>query len=338
METIPLGSTGRTTTRLGFGCSSLMGALSRRQSLAVLEAAYDAGVRHFDSAPMYGYGESESCLGEFLGRHRGEITVTTKFGIPAPKNKLIVSVGRPIIGPVVRRVPRFKKALQGVIQSSKKPVSPKEVSRVANPIFTADRAQASLHSSLAALKTDHIDLWLLHDVSSVDLATDSRNDSLLRVLEDAVSDGKVGAFGVGTDRGCIPDLISAHPEYCSIIQYEWSVLNPAIQPTLYFRIHHRALSEHFQSLLGLLKSQGAETKHWSEEIGADLASPGTLADLMLRASLILNPASIVLFSSKNSHHIKANVAVAGNVVLDSPARRLFHILHKRLHFYIDPHE
>ena len=78
MEQINLGTSGRTTTRLGFGCGSIMGAMSGRDSLALLEAAYDAGIRHFDVAPRYGYGEAESCLGEFLQRHRGQVTVTTK--------------------------------------------------------------------------------------------------------------------------------------------------------------------------------------------------------------------------------------------------------------------
>ncbi|HBO81473.1 MAG TPA: aldo/keto reductase, partial [Cupriavidus sp.] len=58
MEIIPFANTGRQTTRLGFGGSGIMGALDRRQSLSMLRAAYDAGVRHFDTAPMYGYGEA----------------------------------------------------------------------------------------------------------------------------------------------------------------------------------------------------------------------------------------------------------------------------------------
>ena len=66
MDTINLGTTGKTTTRLGYGCSSLMGGMSHKESLAALEAAFDVGIRHFDVAPMYGYGQAEGCLGEFL--------------------------------------------------------------------------------------------------------------------------------------------------------------------------------------------------------------------------------------------------------------------------------
>ncbi len=93
MQTIPLANTTRQTTRLGFGCGSLMGATNRRDSLKLLEAAYEAGIRHFDVAPMYGYGEAESCLGEFLQHHHGQITVTTKFGIAPPKKSAADQTG-----------------------------------------------------------------------------------------------------------------------------------------------------------------------------------------------------------------------------------------------------
>src|ERR1700722_13835950 len=94
MQTITLATSGRETTRLGFGCSSLMGSLGRRESLAMLEAAYDAGLRHFDVAPMYGYGQAEGCLGEFLARHKGELTVTTKFGIPPEESQSLKAAVR----------------------------------------------------------------------------------------------------------------------------------------------------------------------------------------------------------------------------------------------------
>ena len=102
---------GRTTTRLGFGCSSLMGAMGRRASLAILEAAYDAGIRHFDVAPMYGYGEAESCLGEFLQRHRNQVTVTTKYGIPPGKKSSLIYAARRVAGPIIKTLPNLKHRL-----------------------------------------------------------------------------------------------------------------------------------------------------------------------------------------------------------------------------------
>jgi len=52
-----------------------------REALALLEFAYELGIRYFDTAPSYGDGVSEIRLGRFLAgaRHEG-ITVATKFG------------------------------------------------------------------------------------------------------------------------------------------------------------------------------------------------------------------------------------------------------------------
>jgi aryl-alcohol dehydrogenase-like predicted oxidoreductase len=320
MQTIILGSTGRSTTQLGFGGSSIMGVLNRRQSLALLESAYEAGIRHFDTAPMYGYGEAESCLGEFLARHRGEVTVTTKFGIPAAKRSALLQAARRVARPLMQRFPALKKHLRHTTSPASH--GDKQAAPVANPIFNAEDARASLEKSLVALRVDRIDLWLLHDVKAIDLAVDSRHDPLLRFLEDAVREGKVGMFGAGTDREAIPELVASHPEYCGVLQYEWSVLNPPAPRDSRFRIHHRALSRHFHALAEGLKTDPERCRRWSEEAGEDLSSSATLARLMLKAACVLNPASILLFSSKRPEHIRQNVAVLEDPALDAPARRL----------------
>ena len=43
-----------------------MARLGRRESVRLLEVAYDSGITHFDTARSYGYGEAESAVGEFL--------------------------------------------------------------------------------------------------------------------------------------------------------------------------------------------------------------------------------------------------------------------------------
>ena len=135
MEQIILGTSGRPTTRLGFGCGNLMGALGRRDSLKLLETAYDAGIRHFDVAPMYGYGEAESCLGEFLQHHRGQVTITTKYGIAPPKNSTLIQLGRQIAGPVIKKIPSIKRSLAQAANAATR--------NNARPAFIRNRAPKS---------------------------------------------------------------------------------------------------------------------------------------------------------------------------------------------------
>jgi len=174
MQTIPLADTNRQTTRLGFGCGNLMGAMNRRDSLKLLETAYDAGIRHFDVAPRYGYGEAESCLGDFLEHHRGQVTVTTKYGIFPAKKTSLITLGRQIAGPIIRKIPTLKRSLARAAKAA--------TQNPERPTFTAAQAKASLDRSLLALRTDHIDLWLLHEVTAADL----QDDSLLQLLETEV--------------------------------------------------------------------------------------------------------------------------------------------------------
>src|SRR3954469_22091278 len=71
--------------RLGFGASALGGLyddVPEDAALATVEAAWQMGIRHFDTAPLYGPGLSELRLGDALaGLPRHAYTVSTKVGI-----------------------------------------------------------------------------------------------------------------------------------------------------------------------------------------------------------------------------------------------------------------
>jgi D-threo-aldose 1-dehydrogenase len=314
VDEIALGTSGRRTTRLGYGCSSLMGAMGRKQSLTILEASFDAGVRHFDVAPMYGYGEAEGCLGEFLQRHPGQMTVTTKYGIPPAAKRSLVSLARGLVRPVVQRFPGLKQRLAGAASS----VTHNEV----RAKFSPAEAKASLEHSLMALRTDRIDVWLLHEAEAQDLT----DEGLLRLMEDLVAQGTVGTFGIGSENAKIPALLVERPEYCRTLQYEWSVLNPVVRDGAIFRIHHRALTENFRALHAALVREEAICRRWCDVVGVNLGDASVLAQLMLKAALVVNSGSVILFSSKDPRHIQANVRVAGDEGLVAPALRLYELV------------
>ncbi len=314
MQQIALGTTGRTTTRLGFGCSSVMGVLNRKESLAMLESAVEAGITHFDVAPSYGMGQAESCLGEILSRYPGKLTVTTKYGIPPAKNQSWISLAKGIARPLIKRVPALKKQLAGAAGNITR--------NDQKATFTAAEARASLARSLAELKTDRIDILLLHEATAADLV----DEGLLRFLEDKVAEGAIGSFGVGSGGEKIPALLAERPAFSRVLQYEWSVLDAVIPSGPSFRIHHRALTDNFRALHAALMANPATCRRWSETTGQDLNQIEILANLMLKASLVTNPDSVILFSSKSSAHVRANVAVAGDVTLEEPAHHLHQLV------------
>lgn len=79
-----LGNGGITFTELGFGAAplgNLYRAVTDEDAHAVLQAAWDAGCRYFDTAPLYGLGLSEVRVGNFLrSKPRDEYVISTKAG------------------------------------------------------------------------------------------------------------------------------------------------------------------------------------------------------------------------------------------------------------------
>ena len=91
---------GLSITELGFGAAQL-GNLFREttddEAQAAVEAAWDAGIRYFDTAPHYGLGLSERRLGAALAaRPRDEYVISTKVG------RLIVPSGLPTAASTTR--------------------------------------------------------------------------------------------------------------------------------------------------------------------------------------------------------------------------------------------
>lgn len=82
--TVPLGRTALAVTQLGLGTGFLApvgDAPPEEDSYAVVERAWELGVRFFDTAPLYGHGESERRLGRALAdKPRDEFVLATKVG------------------------------------------------------------------------------------------------------------------------------------------------------------------------------------------------------------------------------------------------------------------
>lgn len=79
-----LGNGGLTFTEVGFGAApiaNLYRAVPEAEARAVLDAAWDGGLRYFDTAPLYGLGLSETRLNPFLrGKDRASYVLSTKVG------------------------------------------------------------------------------------------------------------------------------------------------------------------------------------------------------------------------------------------------------------------
>ncbi|MEV7553654.1 aldo/keto reductase [Amycolatopsis sp. NPDC089917] len=172
METRRLGRTDVEVTRLGFGGGPLGGLfapLDDETAAGALAAAWDAGIRYYDTSPHYGIGHSERRIGEFLrSRPRDSYALSTKVGrLLVPQDPDGKS------DPAGFHVPATHRRVRD---------------------FTRDGIRRSVEDSLERMGLDRIDVVYLHD------AEEYFDDALREgypALAELRSEGVVGAIGAG---------------------------------------------------------------------------------------------------------------------------------------------
>src|SRR4051812_3572519 len=155
--------------RLGLGCAPLGGLyepVSDDDARATIESAWEAGVRLFDTAPLYGSGISERRVGAALReRPRDEYTLSTKVG------RLLVPGAPAPMFPGAGAAPRFD--------------------------FSAEGVRRSLGESLDRLGLDRVDVALIHDP---DEHMEQALAETYPALEALRSEGAVREIGVGMNQ------------------------------------------------------------------------------------------------------------------------------------------
>jgi aryl-alcohol dehydrogenase-like predicted oxidoreductase len=294
MKGVLLPGSRRRTSRLGYGTSGLHGGWSRRSSLALLEAAFDSGIRHFDTAPLYGLGSAEDVVGQFLVSHRGQLSITTKFGLSSPRSRVLFEVARGLLKPIVSRFPRAKSQLVRAVGAVSTAGAAPGLVRYSVPAM-----QASLEQSLRKLRCDRIDVFLLHEADAADI-----NDDLRLALDAQVMKGSIGTWGLGSARPKIDRAIAATPLSFPVLQFEWSVASDRVP--VYpgsFIITHGALRDSISWLRAKLEQPGCR-QAWSAELGCDLGDSDSAARLLLGVAAAANPDGLVLFTSKTPAHVR----------------------------------
>ncbi|MFI5909244.1 aldo/keto reductase [Dactylosporangium sp. NPDC051541] len=202
---------------LGLGCAQL-GNLYRERSdedaAAIVDAAWAAGIRYFDTAPHYGLGLSERRLGTSLrARPRASFTVSTKVG------RLLEPIASPGSG------------LSPGSDIEDGFAVPATHRRVVD--FSRDGVLRSLESSLTRLGLDRVDIALLHDP---ELEPEGALRSGFAALAELRASGLVDAIGAGSKDAailvrvveeCTPDVVMVAGRYTLLEQPAAASLLPA---------------------------------------------------------------------------------------------------------------
>lgn len=176
---------------IGFGCAFLHGGRDRRRSAALVHAAFDAGIRHFDVARLYGEGAAEGIVGEALAGVRDDVTLVSKVGI-LPTDRSIRRRATERVARTLGRVPGLGRHMPTL--------------RPAEPtfrVFDARRMRRSVETSLRQLRTDRLDILLLHECNYADLAM----HGVLDTLSTLRAEGKVVRIGLATSLADTLDIL-----------------------------------------------------------------------------------------------------------------------------------
>ncbi|WP_121063802.1 aldo/keto reductase [Chachezhania antarctica] len=181
MKTKTIGRTGLEVTEASFGCASI-GNLYREatdaDSRTVLDCAWDAGIRYFDTAPHYGRGLSEQRLGAFLADHP-EAVVSSKVGRILSPAKAPIAEADGYVHPAQNDV-RYDYSGDGILES--------------------------FEQSCGRLGRSRIEILYVHDIGAYTHGIDANRphmeaflgsgyEALVRLREA----GRIRAFGLGVN-------------------------------------------------------------------------------------------------------------------------------------------
>jgi D-threo-aldose 1-dehydrogenase len=190
---------------LGFGTAPL-GNMYRNipeaQAQATVDAAWEQGVRYFDTAPFYGAGLAEIRLGAALQKHnRDDYVLSTK-------------VGRLVLDEIEEPAARDLGEKGGLFEFGRP-------NKLVND-YTADATLRSIEDSLKRLNTDRLDIVWIHDIAQ-DFYGDewlaqfeTARKGAFRVLSRLREEGVIKAWGLGVNRvepcELTLDLTEAQPD------------------------------------------------------------------------------------------------------------------------------
>jgi D-threo-aldose 1-dehydrogenase len=175
-----LGRSSVPVTELAFGAATLGNMytpVAEEDARATVDAAWDRGVRAFDTAPHYGLGLSERRLGAALaGRARDGFTVSTKVG------RLLEPLDGPVVGDDLANGFAVPAAYRRVWD------------------FSADGVRRSIEASLVRLGLDRVDVVYLHDP---DEHAEQALTQAYPALEQLRAQGVIGAIGAGMNQSAL---------------------------------------------------------------------------------------------------------------------------------------
>ncbi len=300
----------RALTRIALGGAPLGGlfaAVSEDDAFATLDAAWNAGIRYFDTAPLYGFGLSEQRMGAFLRtKPRGEYVLSTKVGrVLEPTRGSGDRSGS--LGAFVGALPN-----DAIFD------------------FSADAVKRSLDESLGRLGLERIDIAFLHDPDDYYAEAVEQAYPALHSLREA---GVVGAIGAGMNQWQMLDrFVRACNLDCVLLAGRYTLLDRSGAATLLPLCRERGVAVMAAGVFnsGILARDEPSSDATFNYVPAPpdvLARARALAAVCRRGGVSLAAAAVqfalrnpavasVVLGMRNAAEVRANVAALNVPIAD----------------------
>ena len=302
------GKTGWRVSEIGFGGARIGGLLAqdggRATSLRTLEAACDAGINFYDTADMYGQGESEILIGKAFRKKRSQIFIATKGGYCLPAGKKFIQLIKPFAKPIVQAI--------GLRRSAVRTASPGTISQD----FSPDYLRKAVEASLRRLRSDYIDLYQLHSPSRDELLG-SRLQDALALLARLKAEGKIREFGIALDS--VNDVARClGMEGIASLQIPFGLMDPEALDGIFDKVSERQYGIITRGCFGggALKQSLTEAElRATEPKWERVLHIKRLAERMERSpleaalqfSLCIERISVTILGMRNPEHLAANL-------------------------------
>ena len=295
-DLVPLGIADIRLSRLCFGTGTLFRLHSSRERQRLLDAAFDLGIRHFDTARSYGLGDAEREVARFLARHRGDVTVATKFGMR------VSGTGR-----LLKPLQTAARRVVGMFPGLRKQLRKRPLPIVAPRCFDLPSAKDSLQTSLRELAIDRIDILFLHEPDDRSLI----DPGLVAWLDEARAAGLIRAWGLSGPLPAILAVSHRSPSLGAVMQYACDAINRARlpQPPAGPRLSYSPFANALDPILETLAASGPAAAEWRTRIGLPITK-GAVAELLLADACAEPDRHPVVFSTTRVAHLESLVRAA----------------------------
>jgi aryl-alcohol dehydrogenase-like predicted oxidoreductase len=262
---------------------------------------------------MYGLGAAEHEIGNFARAQREHIVIATKFGIDVRRAGR--ALGR-VQGPV-RRVFEARPGLRATARTrAGGPASGAGDLLYLYSGYDAAAARVSLERSLNAIKTDYVDLFLLHDPTVERLLV----TDVAEYLERAKAEGLVRAWGIAGEPAAALDVARHLTVPPAVLQVRDDVFSRSLEriaPELSATpITFGSLGSATARIVAHLQQRPAVRERWRDLVGLDSGTPEVVAQLLIRHARRRNPDGITLFSTIHGERLAQISSAATSTSLD----------------------